>query len=124
MLDPKQLVGAHALDLEVDACVGDLDLLNRVRGYLMRNDCEPMCVRVGDEVVVGVLEEGADRGGVVMGGCGSLADRLKARHYRRVWLHEQAWPSGSPGGQLVAAGLQLVEDFLDAADMARRGLLV
>jgi hypothetical protein len=72
---------------------------------------------VGDEVVVGVLQEGGDCGRFVPGAVGPGAGGLQARHHGGVGFVEEGVGSlAGPGGEVVVDGVELDGDLVDAED--------
>lgn len=79
----------HELDREADASVGNLDSARRGCGPFARHDDVLSSVCLRDEVMVGDLQEGADRGRLVVAGRRPVAYRGQRSNHGKIWRHEE-----------------------------------
>src|SRR5579862_213956 len=105
----------YAADSHGNASVRDLDPLRGVGCNLVSDDGVPMCVRLGDEIVVSDLKKCVHSGWFVSARTCPCARRTEARHDGRVRPDKEgAHPRPRPRGEFVGAAKQLVADSLDA----------
>jgi len=117
---PEHLEGGEEAHTDAEAGVGDLDLLRGAGDDLVGDHHVTLGMAVGNQVVVGVLQEGRNRGRLVAGAVGPGAGGLQARHYGGIGFEEEGVGSlAGPGREVVVDGVELDGDLVDAEDRSR-----
>src|SRR2546426_5119447 len=89
----QHLVRRHALDPETDADIGDLDRAYPIADHLVRDHDVTVGKRIGNEVIVGVLEERAHGGGPVLLAADPFAYVCQGTKHACIGSQEERVPS-------------------------------